>query len=97
MFIVSKRNLIIPGEKGREEVSIARDFMGEVPDWVGGSAYFQALVKDGKVLLSEGGGPKEPRKPKEPKKPAREKPKPPAEEDAPPELPAEGEGASDGD
>lgn len=73
MFIASKRYLIIPGEKGREPVSIPKGFMGEIPDWAGGTAYFKALAADGKIVLSE--APKKSRKKAD--KPVKE-PEPPA-------------------
>lgn len=53
MFIVSKRNIVIPGERGRAGASIPKDFAGEIPDCVGENAYFKMLVEDGKILLPE--------------------------------------------
>lgn len=54
MFIASKNHIVIPGAKGRDAVRIPRGFVGNVPNWVGGTDYFKALVKDGKISLSEG-------------------------------------------
>jgi len=83
MFIVSKRNIIIPGGKDREDVSIAKDFVGEVPDWVGKTAYFKALAADGKIVLSDSGKPKKPRKPAKPDKEEAAPPAAPAGQEAP--------------
>lgn len=74
MFIVSKNNILIPGKGDQKAVRIPRGFMGEVPDWVGGTAYFQALVRSGKITLSDSGKPKNPRKPSKGEKPAGEVP-----------------------
>ena len=54
MFIASKNHIVIPGEEGRRAVDIPRGFIGNVPDWVGRTAYFKALVKNGKISLSKG-------------------------------------------
>ena len=76
MFIVSKRNIVIPGERGRAGASIPKDFAGEIPDCVGENAYFKMLVEDGKILLPEKAetkapakkGQKKAEKPEEPEK-----------------------------
>lgn len=86
MFIASKNNILIPGGKDRDGVRISRGFVGEVPDWVGGTAYFQALVQCGKIALSEDGRAK--KKSKSSSKP--EKPF----IDEPPEKPGEAPGES---
>ena len=52
MLVVSKRNIILPGPNG-ERFHMARDYMGPVPGWAEKSAYFRALVEDGKVIVSE--------------------------------------------
>ena len=52
MIVVSKRNIILPGPNG-ERFHMARDYMGPVPAWAEKSAYFRALVEDGKVIVSE--------------------------------------------
>ena len=54
MFVVSERNIIIPGPNG-EKFHMPRKFMGNVPAWVEKSAYFKALVKDKKVIISASG------------------------------------------
>ena len=52
MIVVSRRNIILPGPNG-ERFHMARDYMGPVPGWAEKSAYFRALVEDGKVIVSE--------------------------------------------
>lgn len=49
MFITSHRNVIIP--VGGTAYPISRGFVGEVPDQVARTAYFQALVRDGKISI----------------------------------------------
>lgn len=49
MFITSHRNVIIP--VGGTAYPISRGFVGEVPDQVAQTAYFQALVRDGKISI----------------------------------------------
>ncbi len=58
MFVVSKRNIILPGPNG-EKFRMAKDYMGPVPAWAEDSAYLNALVKDGKVILSANGSDKD--------------------------------------
>ena len=91
MFIASNNNILIPGVKGKDPVRISKGFVGEVPDWVGGTAYFKALVKCGKITLSEPGKDKKSRKTST---------KPPKAE-TPPENPGKNEtpepGAGSGD
>lgn len=53
MFIYSKRNVVIPAPDGSRSLFIKAGTLGEIPDWVGESPYFQALVKDGKITLPE--------------------------------------------
>lgn len=52
MFITSHRNVIIP--VGGTAYPISRGFVGEVPDQVAQTAYFQALVRDGKISIPAG-------------------------------------------
>ena len=54
MFVVSKRNIILPGPNG-ERFHMPRDYMGPVPAWAEESAYLKALAADGKVILSDSG------------------------------------------
>lgn len=80
MVVVSKRNIILPGPNG-ERFHMPRDFVGPVPAWAEKSAYFKALVEDGKVIVSES---------RKKKGPGRE-PTPPEEPPTPPEEPSAGE------
>ena len=54
MFAVSKRNILLPGPNG-ERFFLKKDCVGPVPGWAEHSSYFQALVEDGKVILSASG------------------------------------------
>lgn len=54
MFVVSKRNIILPGPNG-ERFHMPRDYMGTVPAWAEGSAYLKALEADGKIIISASG------------------------------------------
>ena len=54
MFAVSKRNILLPGPNG-ERFFLKKDCEGPVPGWAEHSSYFQALVEDGKVILSASG------------------------------------------
>lgn len=54
MFVVSKRNIILPGPNG-EKFRMPRDYMGPVPAWAEESAYLKALAEDGKVIISDSG------------------------------------------
>lgn len=53
MFVLSKRNIIIPAPDGSSAVRLAREQLAEVPDWAAKTDYFQALVKDGKIVLTD--------------------------------------------
>lgn len=50
MFILSKRNIILPSPDGLQAIHVARDFVGEIPDWAAKTDYFKMLVKDGKIV-----------------------------------------------
>lgn len=52
MFILSNRNIVLATRDGDESWYIQRGFLGDVPDRFCQSAYFSALVKDGKIVLS---------------------------------------------
>ena len=52
MFVVSKRNIIIPSPDGSQAFRLPKDFMGDVPAWVSDSPYFKGLVSDGKIIVS---------------------------------------------
>lgn len=52
-FVASNRNIVIPSPDGAERVKLPRGYMGAVPDWAAKTAYFKALVADGKLIVSE--------------------------------------------
>lgn len=52
MFILAKRNLILPSPDGSTSVRVMRDFVGEIPQWATQTAYFEGLVKDGKIVIT---------------------------------------------
>lgn len=58
MFVVSKRNIILPGPNG-EKFHMPRDYMGPVPAWAEESVYLKSLEADGKVIISASGGDKD--------------------------------------
>nr|DAT36612.1 MAG TPA: hypothetical protein [Caudoviricetes sp.] len=53
MIIVANRNIIIPSTDGSKAYPVSRGYIGPVPDWVTDTDYFKALVKDGKIAVSE--------------------------------------------
>ena len=53
MFILSKRNIEIVSDDESMSYFIPRDYVGEVPDWVGTTEYFGMCVKDGIIAVSE--------------------------------------------
>lgn len=50
MFVLSKRNVIIPAPDGSTAVALRRDVMTDIPEWAAQTNYFQALVRDGKIV-----------------------------------------------
>lgn len=52
MFVLARANVLFRADDGTS-FRIYRDQMGTVPAWVSDSAYFKALVKDGKILVTE--------------------------------------------
>ena len=50
MFVLSKRNVIIPAPDGSTAVALRRDVMTDIPEWAAQTDYFQALVRDGKIV-----------------------------------------------
>ena len=52
MFVVSKRNIIIPSPDGSQAFRLPKDLVGDVPAWVSDSPYFKGLVSDGKIIVS---------------------------------------------
>lgn len=51
MFIMSKRNVILPSVDGTKKHKVSRGFVGDIPDWATKTAYFRALVADGKISV----------------------------------------------
>ena len=49
MFVVSKRNILLPSADGTRSFALRRDFVGNIPDWAADTEYFRALVADGKI------------------------------------------------
>ena len=50
MFVLSKRNVIIPAPDGSTAVALRPDVMTDIPEWAAQTNYFQALVRDGKIV-----------------------------------------------
>lgn len=88
MFVVSNRNIVLPSPNG-EKFRMVKGYMGPVPAWAEDSAYLNALVADGKVIVSESGADKDfakkERKSKKVKSPEKEPDNEPTEEDPEPE------------
>ena len=54
MFILAKRNIIIPSPApGVAPVVLKKDGFATVPDWAAETAYFKALEADGKIVATE--------------------------------------------
>lgn len=53
MFVLSKRNIIIPAPDGSQSIRLAREQLTDVPDWAVETDYFRALVKDGKIVPTD--------------------------------------------
>lgn len=53
MFVLSKRNIILPSRiPGVAPVVLKKDGFADVPDWAADTAYFKALVEDGKLIVT---------------------------------------------
>lgn len=52
MFVLPKRNIILPSQDGSTSVRLRAGLMETVPDWAAETPYFKALVKDGKIVPS---------------------------------------------
>ena len=53
-FILAKRNIILPsGAVGVPAVALKKDVLADVPDWAADTAYFKALVADGKIVVTD--------------------------------------------
>ena len=53
MFIMSKRNIIIPSPDGKVSKRLYKGYVGPVETWVAQTDYFKALVKDKKIIVTE--------------------------------------------
>ena len=54
MFVLAKRSIIIPSsEPGTPALALKKDCFAEVPKWAERSPYFQALVSDGKLIVTD--------------------------------------------
>lgn len=53
MFIMAKRNVILPSPDGSKHHMVQRDFVGDIPDWAAQTPYFQGLVNDGKIVVPD--------------------------------------------
>lgn len=51
MFLLANRNIVLPSKDGTEHHGVLRGFLGEVPDRFCDTAYFRALVADGKIVI----------------------------------------------
>lgn len=52
MFVLSKRNIVLPAPDGSVSVRLARDALCSVPEWAADTPYFKMLVADGKIVPS---------------------------------------------
>ena len=53
-FVMSNCNVIIPSPDRSDSIRLFRGQVGEAPDWAAKTAYFKALVADGKLIVSNG-------------------------------------------
>lgn len=53
MFIVANRNIVLPSADGAAQHFVPRGYMGEIPDWATKTAYFDLLVSDGKIVVTQ--------------------------------------------
>lgn len=49
MFVLPKRNILLPGDP---PVVLKRGIVATVPEWAANTPYFKALVADGKVVVT---------------------------------------------
>ena len=53
MFILAKRNILLPGkEPGAAPVRLKKDLFATVPDSAADTNYFRELVADGKIVVT---------------------------------------------
>lgn len=53
MFILCKRNVLFRTPDGAQTYLVRRDYIGNVPDWIGQTRYFRQLVADGVIAVPE--------------------------------------------
>ena len=53
MVVVSHRNIIIPAPDGSTAFNLPKGYIGKIPTWVERTEYFNLLVKDGKISVTE--------------------------------------------
>ena len=53
MFVMAKRNLLLPSPDGSRKHKVSRGFIGEIPEWAAATPYFRSLVADGKISVPE--------------------------------------------
>ena len=53
MFILCKRNILFRTPDGAQTHLVRRDFIGNVPDWIGQTRYFRQLAADGVIAVPE--------------------------------------------
>lgn len=53
MFILCKRNILFRTPDGAQTHLVRRDFIGNVPDWIGQTRYFRQLVADGVIAVPD--------------------------------------------
>lgn len=51
MFIMAKRNIELPSADGSQKHKVAREFIGDIPDWACDTPYFRVLAEDGKIVI----------------------------------------------
>ena len=51
MFIMARRNIELPSSDSTQIHRVAKGFVGDIPDWAADTAYFRALVEDGKIVV----------------------------------------------
>lgn len=53
MLVMAKRNVMLPSADGTKKHAVSRDYVGDIPDWATETAYFRALVADGKIVVPD--------------------------------------------
>ena len=51
MFVLCKRNIILPSKDGSKKYQVKKDYIGEIPDWATQTDYFLDLVAAGKITV----------------------------------------------